>query len=359
MYEKSGTLLILCLLVSIIASSQPAARFYSVDSFAKTVRYKGNLDSLTKRLTAPYAGQLFKTRAIFRWITENIRYDYKDYNRYDYKGKDRKGYKCRDDEDCEAKKIAWETKYIDRVVRRKKGVCAGYAMLFKKMCDLAGLKSEMIEGYTRQLYYQVGSTGSLNHAWNSVWIDSAYYLLDATWAAGGCEKDDDGKLLFFQKNFNEYYWLTPPDDFVRDHYPKTPTWTLIPNYTKEKFAANPYYKPSELANIELITPKSGIINAKKGDTIHFKIDYEGSFDNLQINSDIFRNPDIWVVDKISRRKTVRRLDTIAVKMQQYIPYRRDGSFCEFEYVVTSESLYYLDILFDRQRIMRFNVHVNK
>ena len=350
----------LSLLFSLTAFPQEfTSRFSSVDSFAKTVKYKGDLTSLTQNLTAPYSEQLFKARAIFKWITENIRYDCKYYNKTIYKGEDTKTFHCRDEKNCEAKMENWETKYIDRVVRKKKAVCQGYAMLFKKMCDIAGLKSEMITGYIRTEYYQVGTCGSLIHAWNSILIDSNYYLLDATWAAGGCTSDDDGKLLDFVKRFNEYYWLTPSSDFVRNHYPENPMWTLIPGYTKEKFAANPYYEPRELEYLTLQMPNSGIISAKKGDTIHFKINYSVDFKDLQINSNIFRNPDIWVTEKISRRKTIRKLDTLAVKLQQYIPYRRDGHLYEFEYVVTDNALCYLDILCDRDRIMRFNVKVTE
>ena len=326
---------------------------------ATTVKYKKDLAALTQELTSPYSEQQFKARAIFKWITENIRYDYKYYNKYYHKGKEPKTYKCKDDRDCETKRIVWETNYIDKVLRKKKAVCQGYSMLFKKMCDIAGLKSEVVTGYVRTEHYQVGSAGTLNHAWNAVWIDSAYYLLDATWAAGGCGKDDDGKLLYFSKNFNEYYWLTPAADFARNHYPQNNKWVLMPNYSKDSFAANPYYFPSEIKNIKLLTPASGIITAKKGDTIHFKIDYKGSFKDLQINSNLFRNPDIWVWDDVSKRKRVRRLDTLAVKKQQYVKCKQDGSVYEFEYVVPDSSLYYLDILFDRQRMMRFKVVTNK
>lgn len=348
------------LLFPIIAfSQQTEVNFSSVDSFATTVKYKRDLTNLTKDLTSPYSEQLLKARVIFKWITENIRYDYKYYNKYNYKGKEAKTFKCKDDKQCEAKRIVWETKYIDKVLRKKKAVCHGYAMLFKKMCDIAGLKSEFIAGYIRTEPYQVGTAGILDHAWNAVWIDSSYYLLDATWAAGGCGKTEDGKLLFFQKGFNDYYWLTPAKNFARNHYPQSSKWTLLPNYTKDSFATNPYYLPSEIQNIKLITPVSGIITAKKGDTIRFKIDYNGYFKDLQINSNIFRNPDIWVFDEISKRKKVRRLDTLAVKRQQYIKYNRTGSVYEFQYVVTDNSLYYLDILFDRQRIMRFKVTIDK
>lgn len=354
--DTKKQLILFILLFPIIAfSQQPEVNFFSVDSFATTVKYKKDLTDLTQDLTSPYSGQLLKARAIFKWITENIRYDYKYYNKYYYKGKEPKTYKCKDDKDCEAQRIFWETKYIDKILRKKKAVCQGYSMLFKKMCDIAGLKSETIPGYIRTEYYQVGTIGKLDHAWNSVWIDSAYYLLDATWAAGGCGKNDDGKLLSFQKSFDNYYWLTPADDFARNHFPQSNKWTLLSNYSKDSFAANPYYFPSEIKNIKLITPASGIVAVRKGDTIRFKIDYNGYFKDLQINSNLFRNPDIWVWDEISKRKKVRRLDTLAVKKQQYIKYKRDDTIIEFEYIVPENSLNYLDILYDRQRVMRFKV----
>ncbi len=35
----------------------------------------------------------------------------------------------------------------------------------------------------------------------------------------------------------------------------------------------------------------------------------------------------------------------------------DGNLYEFEYIITSESLYYLDLLFDYWRVMKFRVKV--
>ena len=357
--NRIKALLIFFLIPFIALSQQTEVNFASVDSLAAMVKYKKDLTALTQELTSPYSEQRLKARAIFKWIAENIRYDYKYYNKYYHKGKEPKGYRCKEDTNCESSRMVWEMNYIDKVLRKKKAVCQGYSMLFKKMCDIAGLKSEVVTGYVRTEHYQVGTAGILNHAWNAVQIDSAYFLLDATWAAGGCKKDDDGKLLSFSKNFNDYYWQTPAADFARNHYPQNSKWVLLPNYTKDNFATNPYYSPREIRNIKLLTPTSGIITAKKGDTIRFKIDYTGSFKDLQINSNLFRNPDIWVWDEVSKRKKVHRLDTLALKKQQYINYRQSGSVYEFDYAVTEGSLYYLDILFDRQRVMRFKVVINK
>jgi len=321
-----------------------------------TVKYDGDIARLTKQLTDPFADKLLKVRAIFRWITDNIEYDYKFYNKTSYKGKEPKPFECFGDSmTCETKKQVWENSYINKALDNKKAVCQGYSMLFARMCKIAGVEAEVVPGYIRTQYYEVGNMGDLDHAWNSVLINGSWYLVDVTWAAGGCTADEDGKLLAFVKRLNEYYWLTPPADFAKNHYPEEPKWVLIANYKQDDFAANPYYASDEVGNIKLISPKSGIIIAKKGDTIRFKLKYSGHFDELQINTNIFQNPDVWMLEYISKHKAMRVPDTLAIKKQQYVKYRQNGDTYEFAYIVKDNTLEYLEILFDKRRVMRFKV----
>lgn len=359
MFRLNQFLLLITLLLSkFVYCQQPNtfSNFSSVDSFARTVKYKNDIYGLTKELTSSYSEQVLKLRAIFIWITDNIRYDYKFYN----KQKEPKIPECKSGMNCEQMMIDWEKKYITKVLKKGKGVCDGYSKLLKKMCDIAGIKAEIIAGYSKTKPYQIGNAGSVNHAWNAVWLDSAYYLLDPTWAAGGCVEDEEtGELLSFKKQFDNYYWLTPFNDFTRNHYPQNGKWVFEANYTKEKFAANPYYASDIISQLKLVTPSSGIINAKKGDTIHFAFDFSGSIQYLQINSNIFHNPAIWTLESISKRKKVWKEDTTAFKKQKYISYKTNGDRYKFDYVVTDNSLYYLDILFDYRRVMRFKVTIDK
>lgn len=331
--------------------------YVTVDSIAVTTKYKNDIFLLTKELTIPFNSETLKARAIFRWITENIRYDYQYYNKYPYKGREPKTYHCKTEKDCEAKQLIWQAKYIDKALRKKKAVCAGYSMLFEKMCTIAGLKAAVIPGYVRTKHYQVGTAGTLDHAWNAIWLDSAWHLLDATWASGGCSEDEAEKLTAWHKAFNEYYWLTSYNDFARNHYPQNGQWVMLSNYTKEKFSANPYYAPDILKELKLIQPASGIVTAKKGDTLHFILQYDGAVQDLQVNTNIFHNPDIWMIEDVGKHKHVKKLDTIAIKKQQYVPFKRDDNRCVFDYVVTDESLYYIDIVFDKRRVMRFKVNM--
>jgi hypothetical protein len=349
-------ILLLFLFPCLIYGQQPdrLSDYRQVDSASRTVRYKKDIYKLTKELTEPYSEQVLKVRAIFIWITDNIRYDYKFVNN----GREIKYPKCKPGMDCKRVFYNWENNYLKKVLRRKKAICDGYARLFKKMCEIAEIKNEIIGGYTKSKPYQVGLTGPVNHAWNAIWLDTAYFLFDPTWASGYCsENEETGKLLSFTKSYNNYYWMTSFHDLARNHYPKEGRWVLERNYTKEKFAANPFYASEIIPDLQLISPGSGIINAFKGDTIHFKFKYKGDIRKLQVNSSDFRNPNVYKWEKVSRRKKIATIDTFALKKQRYVSFRQNGDAYEFDFVVPDHSLDYVDILFDYRRVMRFKVKV--
>ena len=339
----------------------PVIDYSRADSLALTVKYNGDINVLTKQLTGPFSNPTLKARAIFRWLTENVAYDYKYFNKYAADGPVAVTFNCPDDDtlDCHIKKQVWEIAYITRILDKGKGVCQGYAMLFKTMCGIAGIQSEVIPGYTRTEYYEIGTMGQLDHAWNVVLLNGTYYPVDATWAAGTCATGDDGKLISFHKQFNDYYWLTPPDEFAKSHFPETGTKGLPAKFTKEKFMTTPYYAPGEASRIKLIAPATGIITAKRGDTIRFKLHYSGDLRQLQINTSAFQNPDIWYYQYINKHKTIKTVDSLALKKQQYIKYKQQGDLYEFAYVVKDYTLDWIDLMFDKERVMRFKVKMGR
>lgn len=327
--------------------------FTEVDVFARSIQYDDDLYVLTKTLVSQYSQDIYKVRAIFIWLTENMKYDYKFFN----SGKEIEGPSCEDVLDCSLITKEWENKYLKRILKKKKAVCDGYSRVFKRMCDIAGVESEMVSGYARTESWQIGSSFNVNHAWNAVRLDSAWYFLDATWAAGYCIKDPDTDLLVdYVKNYYNYYWLTPPEKLNRNHYPQNGKWAFENNFTREKFVKNPYYVGYILDKINLITPKTGFIETCYGDTIHFKFTYEGDIDKLQINSSDYRNPPLYTLEGTKRKRKIV-LDTIALKKQRYITPSRKGNLYEFDYPVTNESLYYIDLLFDYRKVMKFRVRV--
>lgn len=88
-----------------------------------------------------------------------------------------------------------------------------------------GLEVGKISGYTKSFSYRVGDSFKgkpANHAWNAVKLDGQWQLLDVTWAAGYV---NDGHQ--FVHRFNDQYFLTPPEEFILDHFPKDPQWQLL------------------------------------------------------------------------------------------------------------------------------------
>jgi hypothetical protein len=65
------------------------------------------------------------------------------------------------------------------------------------------------------------------------------------------------------------------------------------------------------------------------------------------------------VNTINRPPRPFPLAIFCVLLSLTIRYRKDGNIYEFEYVVPDSALYYLDILFDRERILRFDVHITQ
>src|SRR4029077_3289564 len=61
---------------------------------------------------------------------------------------------------------------------------------------------------------------SVSHAWNAVKIDGHWQLVDTTWGAGALLGKE------FKKKYNEYYFLTPPEQLVLTHLPNDPQWQL-------------------------------------------------------------------------------------------------------------------------------------
>ena len=98
-----------------------------------------------------------KVQAIYGWITRNVSYDHD--NLYD------NSY------------LLKYTAYAAAVNRT--AVCQGYANLFYRLANDAGLDCRIITGMAN------GGSGAEAHAWNIVRMeDGKYYCVDATWDAG-------------------------------------------------------------------------------------------------------------------------------------------------------------------------------
>ena len=110
-------------------------------------RYEGyslkKVDQLVDSLTTPLDTEVEKFRAIFRWITDNITYDYPLYLKIikkEAKWKNNKKASSRLAERMSKKKLK-------RMILSRKAICSGYAALLDYMCSVAGIESVFIDGH--------------------------------------------------------------------------------------------------------------------------------------------------------------------------------------------------------------------
>lgn len=340
---------LLILLAFNLSASAQQNDYFAKDSIARTKTYNGDLYLLVSQLTENCSTETEKARAIFVWITDNIAYDYRAFN----KRKLPKRPKPKKGKNYDFIIAQWKVDYTDRVLRKGKGVCEGYSMLFNRMCDYAGLKSDYVPGYVKSQPNQIGRMGIRDHAWNGIQLDGKYYFLDATWAAGGCSTDKKGRLNEFFKNFDDFYWLTPVEKFCLDHYPEDKNNPGVAEYPVEKYRNNPYITKSELKYTNVITPSSGIIEAKLGEIICFSFDTSSYIEELHISTNTKRLKTV-LVDKNESSKHVDYGTEPAT-----IPFTRTGDTYTFQYVLTNKNTRYIEIYLQSQLFLRFNIKITQ
>ncbi len=159
--------------------------------------------TLARYLCAPAKNDREKARAIYRWIADRIGYDDAAYNRGRYGLAD-----------------------VTTIFKSHLGVCEDYANLFDLLCTQVGIPSKKIIGFSKGFSTLV-SKNSLepDHAWNAVYLDSAWHVLDVTWAAGYGQMRNG--LLHTTKRFEGYWFCTPPEEFVCLHLPSERRWQLL------------------------------------------------------------------------------------------------------------------------------------
>jgi len=99
----------------------------------------------------------------------------------------------------------------------------------------------------------------VSHAWNCIKLDGAYFPLDSTWAAGSLDSS-----YSFNKRFAEFWWATPPDQFVYSHLPEVDEWTCLSTPPSlEEFSKSLNLKGGFFtAGLEIQSHKELMINAR-------------------------------------------------------------------------------------------------
>ncbi len=180
-----------------------------------------SVDQLAQYLAAPGWDEAGRMQALFRWVTDRIRYDVTGFRSGDY-----------GDLSPEA------------VLQRRSAVCDGYAGLFSAVGRRLGLQVAIIPGLAKGVTADdTWATLTENHAWNAVQIEGQWLLLDATWGAGYLNERGQ-----YEHQFRPFYFRTPPEDLIWTHFPSEQRWQLLPHpMARSVFLARPRLYPAAFA----------------------------------------------------------------------------------------------------------------
>lgn len=299
-------------------------------------------DSLAYKLTARYTTQREKVRAIFRWITDNISYKTRGGLGYTRSFAERNTSDDEQDTALELKPL--NLRVAESVLQKRVAVCEGYSRLFKTLCDYAGIRCEIITGYARGDVSRAGKNFRANHSWNGVYFDSSWHLLDVTWASGFISYRSNE----YVKQYDDFYFLTPPHLFIRDHYPEDPQWTLLSDLpTLKEFEHTPFKLSAFIKHkIVSFTPKKGIIEAALGDTLQFELETEDPHKELHIASSPF-------IDTVLQDMVQAQL------IPSWAKKTVSGRKVRVSFPVDNDSLNWLYVIYNNEVIMRYKLNVKK
>ncbi len=156
-------------------------------------------DGIAGYINVNFSTQKEKSRAVFIWITNNIAYNF--------------------DSVFTIHSYPKSSEIAEKILKTRTGVCLHYANLFTVIANKTGVKSYVVQGYTRQNRV----VDYLPHVWCAGFIDSTWYLFDPTWGAGYVYNRR------FVRQVNNFYFMTKPEDLIRSHMPFDPMWQFL-NY---------------------------------------------------------------------------------------------------------------------------------
>ncbi len=171
-----------------------------------------------------------RTRAIFAWVTLNIKYL-----------------------DKSDKSEIWATpEYLDlqqpeKVLENRTAVCQGYANLFQALCSATGIKSQVVVGIVKD---RSGEVMRMGHAWVAAQINGKWHLFDPTWST---PKPGEGSQM------RDKYFMMPPEKFVLNHLPDDPAWQLLEHPLREK----DFRENNDVGISRLLRKKAGPVFAYK------------------------------------------------------------------------------------------------
>jgi len=178
-----------------------------------------NPQKLSRYLTSGLQNDAEKVLAISYWICNNISYKYM-------------GQISR----------SVEIKSSHKILQQKKATSIEYAKLFKELCAVVNIPSEIVHGYVKDFDFFPGDTlYRAEYAWNVVKISNEWHIIDLTLAANDLEPDGTPFSKFMWavlrkpttvkmkpvKRYSPQWICVPPHKAIYTHMPILPMFQLL------------------------------------------------------------------------------------------------------------------------------------
>ncbi len=137
---------------------------------APEIQQHSELSKVVQYLIKPYHSDQEKALSILTWIVYNI-----DYDDYVYRQKDKNNKSRRD--------LSKNIPIQGDIIQTRLGVCIDIANIYTEMLKLADIEARTITGCNAGMGDQQGCQEN-PHAWNAVWIEDQWELVDPTFAMG-------------------------------------------------------------------------------------------------------------------------------------------------------------------------------
>lgn len=183
--------------------------------------------------------------------------------------------------------------------------CQGYAKSILYLCDVAGIDCMVVNGKNTE-----GDT----HAWNVVYCDNGYYILDSTWG--------DPIINYGQRNYARYLFFLANDSMIKNTHLSVSTVTMSTG-TKIKLYDPPactksacyYFKAYNKEYDDLDSSVAALYNeideaiASGKQVAHVRVDSHKTWETMTSN-DYWRKFQDYAKDKSSDVKEIKRQRTL-------------------------------------------------
>ncbi len=174
--------------------TQPKVLDSALESTRNVEADNPSITAVAKRITADCSTDYEKALALHDYVCETLYYDF----------------------DMAAKSII-PIESAAEVILSGRGVCSGYANVYAALCRSVGLPCVVVTGYAigsemfeMEWNEENAATGIANHAWNEVYADGRWIIVDTTWDSGnyyenGQEEDAfDASHVYFDANLEMF-----------------------------------------------------------------------------------------------------------------------------------------------------------